>query len=321
MKLKKINQIENRRSFDLEIEDSHCFFANGILVHNSNGGVSIDKSGDIWAQSRSDIITIENDNAGFAFFVETKKEVFREIFSHIDFNGYDIITIFGEWCGGNIQKGVAINGLPKMFVIFDIKRSYETEEQGDNLYSTEEEISLYRSTDNNIYNIYDYETYTLEIDFNNPSESQNKLIELTNEVEKECPVGKAFGNEGIGEGIVWCYQDENGVKYRFKVKGEKHSSSKVKTLATVDTEKLNSIKEFVEYAVTENRLNQGLEKVFGINGQLDITKTGEFLKWVVSDVIKEELDTLADNGLVPKDVTSAISVKGRSWLLEKINMF
>ena len=41
-----------------------------------------------------------------------------------------------------------------------------------------------------------------------------------------------------------------------KVKGEKHSSSKVKKLASVDVEKLNSIKDFVDYAVTESRLEQ-----------------------------------------------------------------
>ena len=34
----------------------------------------------------------------------------------IKFNDY--CAIYGEWCGGNIQKGVAINGLNKMFVIF-----------------------------------------------------------------------------------------------------------------------------------------------------------------------------------------------------------
>jgi hypothetical protein len=31
------------------------------------------------------------------------------------------ITIYGEWCGGNIQKGVGITNLEKSFFIFGVK--------------------------------------------------------------------------------------------------------------------------------------------------------------------------------------------------------
>lgn len=213
MKLLKINQIEHQTSYDIEVEDTHCFFANGILVHNSNSSFNINQEGEYWAGSRTQIVTPLADNAGFASFVESKREAFKALAATIPFNGYDIITIFGEWCGGNIQKGVAINGLPKMFVIFDIKRSYFSEEDADgvamqspkgpNLYSTEEEIKTLCSPENLIFNIYDYANYEIEVDFDNPGLTQNKLIELTLEVEKECPVGKAFGNIGIGEGIVY----------------------------------------------------------------------------------------------------------------------
>jgi len=292
-------------------------FIGTVKLHGTNAGVTINKEGEIYAQSRSNIITIEKDNAGFAFFVESNKDVFRNFFSQLDFNGFDYITIFGEWCGSNIQKGVAINGLQKMFVIFDIKYSFETIEQGDNIYLSNSIIQQFRNIDSNIFNIYDFPTYEIDIDFNKPKETQNEIIRLTLLVEDECPVGKHFGNLGVGEGIVFSYLDEKGNKYRFKSKGLKHSSSKVKTLASVDTDKLNSIKDFVEYAVTENRLTQGIEKVFGINGELDIKLTGEFLRWVVSDVIKEELDTLINNNIEPKEVTSAISVKARTWLLNQ----
>jgi hypothetical protein len=212
MKLLKINQIEHQTSYDIEVEDTHCFFANGILVHNSNSSFSINQEGEYWAGSRTQIVTPLSDNAGFASFVESKREVFKSLAATIPFNGYDIITIFGEWCGGNIQKGVAINGLPKMFVIFDIKRSYFSDNidgvatqslKGPNLFSTEEEIKTLRSPENLIFNIYDYQTFEVEVDFDNPGLTQNKLIELTSEVEKECPVGKAFGNIGVGEGIVY----------------------------------------------------------------------------------------------------------------------
>ena len=297
-------------------------FTGTVKLHGTNAGVTLSKDGEMYAQSRSNIITVEKDNAGFAFFVESKKDVFKyKFFNQLDFKGYDYITIFGEWCGGNIQKGVAINGLSKRFVVFDIKYSYETDEQGNNTYTSNELIETIKSPEDNIFNIYDFPVYEVEVDFNNPAEVQNKIIELTLQVEDECPVGKHFGSIGVGEGIVFSYIDEDGSKSRFKSKGEKHSNSKVKVLASVDTDKLNSVKEFVEYAVTENRLNQGLEKVFGINGRLDITKMGEFINWVKGDVIKEELDTLTDNKLEPKDIISATSVKAKTWLLEKINKF
>jgi len=124
----------------------------------------------------------------------------------------------------------------------------------------------------------------------------------------------------IGEGIVYKTDTERGT-LRMKVKGEKHSSSKVKTLAPVNTEKLNSVKEFAEYSVTNSRLNQGIEKVFTTHNQeIDIKKIGEFLKWIANDIIKEEMDTLKDNGLEPKDVTSEISNVARKWFLDKWNL-
>jgi hypothetical protein len=75
----------------------------------------------------------------------------------------------------------------------------------------------------------------------------------------------------IGEGCVWVAQ-VNGHDFRFKVKGVKHSVSKIKTLAKVDTEKVNSIHEFVDYAVTENRFKQGIGIIFP-DGDIDIKKT------------------------------------------------
>jgi hypothetical protein len=166
-----------------------------------------------------------------------------------------------------------------------------------------------------IYNIDDFETYSLDIDFNMPELIQNKLGELTLAVEEECPVGKAFGFSGIGEGIVWSCELKGNI-HRFKVKGEQHSSSKVKKLASVDTEKITSIKEFVDYAVTESRFNQAIEKIFPNNEPVDVKKLGEVIKWVVNDIIKEETDTLVQNNLEPKDIGKYVSNKVREMFFK-----
>jgi hypothetical protein len=67
-----------------------------------------------------------------------------------------------------------------------------------------------------------------------PQLVQNTLSELTMAVEEECPVAKA-GFQVLVK-VVWSV-NVNGTIHRFKVKGELHSSSKVKTLASVDVEK------------------------------------------------------------------------------------
>ena len=298
-------------------------FTGTVKLHGTNAGIAQDSEREMWFQSRKNIITPEKDNAGFAFWANGNKDIWSSTFATLrDLYSLDdkVITIFGEWCGGNIQSGVAISGLEKMFVVFAVKVS-EDKVDGESYYLPNDNwFFIDNIPARQIYSINAYEKYSIDIDFNQPAMSQNKLIEITEEVEKECPVGKAFGrtedDNNVGEGVVWVAWHE-GNRYIFKVKGDKHSSSKVKKLAEVDTEKLASIYEFVEYAVTENRLNQAIEQVFTTNSESpDIKKTGDFLRWIVNDVMKEESDTLRDNGLEPKDVNRDISIKARKWYMD-----
>jgi len=291
-----------------------------IKIDGTNGGISMNKNGEIWAQSKDNILTLKNDNYNFAFTLESKKDVFKDLLNKIDFKGYDYITIFGEFAGKGIQAGMAVCQLPRIFVIYDIKRSYEDNSKGDNKYAPIDQIKLLRSPENDIYNIYDFPTFEVEIDFNEPQAALDKLTEITTQVGIKCPFGDAMGVEGRGEGIVYTFFTETGEKLRFKVKAEKSKISKTKELVAIDIDRMNSINEFIEYAVTENRLNQGLEKIYG-NGVLFIEKMGDFLRWLANDIIKEETDVLIGNNLEPKAVTGGISKKGRDWLLAKINNF
>ena len=297
-------------------------FKGTVKLHGTNAGVSFNNIGGLWAQSRENIITVEKDNAGFAFFVESNKEIFEQMsndIAHVYGLNLDnnTVTIYGEWCGGNIQKGVGICNLPKSFFIFGVKITPHTE--------TEEELKanpaywvnsdFLKNNDVKIYNIEDFKTYSIDIDFNMPQLVQNDLSELTIKVEEECPVAKEFGFEGIGEGIVWTAEFKDNV-YRFKVKGEKHSSSKVKTLANVNVEKLEGIQKFVDYAVTESRFKQALENVFPNQEPIDVKKMGEVIRWVVTDVIKEEMDTMVENQVEPKEVNKYISSKVREMFFK-----
>lgn len=299
-------------TFNPNAEQPVIDFKGTVKLHGTNAAVCYDSaSGELWAQSRTRIITPESDNAGFAFFVHTNEAKFREVFRQIEpWFPNSTITLFGEWCGGNIQKGVAISELEKMFVIFDMLCDGEWATNLD-----------YIPVDDmwGVYKITEFPTYQMKIDFAQPELAVNALADLTTIVENECPVGKFFNVSGVGEGIVWK-AEYKGKTYRFKVKGEKHSSSKVKKLAKVDPEKLASINEFVDYAVTENRLDQGIEQVFtGTNREPDIKLVGEFIKWVSNDVFKEELDTLKTSGLEPKDVVKSVNTKTLTWFKQKFS--
>lgn len=293
-------------------------FIGTVKLHGTNAGISYSKKDGIWCQSRSNIITPEKDNAGFAAFVENRKSTLREWFESIEESMAEenfAITLFGEWCGGNIQKNIAINGLDKMFITFAIR--YTDMDDPENHYYFP---SFFSDHDLNIYSAMEFPTYEINIDFNNPLESQAKIIEMVEKVEKECPVGKYFGVSGTGEGLVFANYENQKRQYIFKAKGQKHSTSKVKKLAEVDVEKLKTINEFVEYVITENRLNQGIEQVFTVNNiEPDIKHTGLYLKWVSGDVFKEELDTLTKNGLEHKDVGKPMTTKARLWFMVYLN--
>jgi hypothetical protein len=189
-------------------------FKGTVKLHGTNAAVCQNNDDGIWAQSRENIITVEKDNAGFAFFVESNKDMFGVLFSQVasknDIGPKDTISIYGEWAGGNIQKGVGITNIEKSFFIFGVKITPHTttEEEAKSKPAYWVDYSYLRSPENRIYNIDDYPTWEIDIDFNMPQLVQNKLSELTLAVEEECPVAKAFGFS------VWenntAYEDESG---------------------------------------------------------------------------------------------------------------
>lgn len=290
-------------------------FTGTVKLHGTNAGITYDPlTGTITARSKRTPLTIENDNYGFAFFVKSMEDKFREMFEALDKIYYkdfpeEPITVYGEWCGEGIQSKVAISQLEKMFVIFDLRIGED--------YWADSVDHIQTDPIWNVYRITEFPTFAMKIDFSSPENSVNTLIDLTKSVEEQCPVGKYFNVDGVGEGIVWKAHYKGNV-IRFKVKGEMHSSSKVKTLASVDPEKLSTIKDFVDYAVTENRLHQGYNEVYtSQNRELSKKYIGDFVNWVRNDVFKEELDTLHESGLVPKDVVGSINKKASTWIMKK----
>ena len=317
-------------------------FSGSTKLHGTHGTICYNPQGETWFQSRENIVTYEKDNAGFATWGEQNLSIIKEIYSIIISENnldHDAFYISGEWFGSSIQKGVAIAQLKeKKFGIFKmefVKFKTKTIMSAEGI---EEEIP-----DNDVFDIdpcnyhsrintllsnvvvidYIVPPVEIEIDFNNPSLMQNRLLEETLKVENECPVGKYFGiASGCGEGLVFsCTEDDYNLP-RWKTKGEKHSVSKVKTITELTAaeiaSKANAL-EFVEYACTENRLNQGIAKLGEMGLDVEMKNMGEFLRWLFSDIMKEEIEVLIKSKIAKKDVAPRISDKGRNWFINYID--
>lgn len=278
-------------------------FYGSVKLHGTNVGIGFTADGEMWAQSRSQILTTEADHMGFAAWVRDNAGIFSKLVSTV---------VFGEWCGGNIQKDVALSKLPKMFVPFAVVTNGR--------WWTPEEMKTF-FFHSGLRCIYDFPNWTKVIDFNRPEESQNELGELTQTVEAECPVGDALGVSGVGEGIVWWAEhrdDFNTQGLIFKVKGEKHSETRVKTLAPVDVEKIESIRVLVDTIVTPHRLEKRLQAMNEEGHETDIRNTGVFIKSVTTDVMKEEKDTIEASGLPLTEVMQRVVGVAKQWYMQAL---
>ena len=291
-------------------------FVGTVKSHGTNATICFDGD-DYWIQSRKNIITVEKDNAGFAFFVESNIEHFKAIASTVPNPNGDIIVLCGEWCGGNIQgnDGLALKELEKMFILYDVMLAKDNEVKTFLNHDELSKVEIFG--DCNIYHIDGFEQWTMEIDFNKPLYYVPKLVELTEAVEEQCPIGRTFQVKGIGEGIVWKYDDGDG-RLMFKTKGSKHSDSKVKKIqVSVTPEVLESIDKFVDYAVNINRLNQAYTEVLE-GKEPEMKYTGGMIKWMMGDICREEIDTLKTNDLEPKQIQKAVAYKVKTWFSNRV---
>ena len=310
--------VHYRNQNDIPTELPVLKFHGTTKIHGSNGAVCVTNENVVYAQSRSNVITIDKDNAGFAQFVEMNKSTFIEIRNNLMLMLMpEKIVFYGEWCGKGIQKNVAVSQLDRMFVIFGIKCVYVNEEEEFTQWISNEKYKP-SSHDHMIFNIEDFDTWNVDIDFSQPELVQNHLIDLTNMVEKCCPVGKHFGIESIGEGIVWNVVNKpdwlRSSDLRFKVKGEKHQISKVRTLAAIDVEKITQMKELVSTLATENRMEQGISVLTEQGHDMNDRKnTVLLIKWVKDDVLKEESDTMLASELDVPTVLKNIGTRTGQW--------
>lgn len=280
-----------------------------VKLHGTNSAI-VFSNGSFYCQSRERIIQPGNDNAGFASFVHSCKDL-----DILKSNFGDNVVVYGEWAGKGIQKGVAIAQLEKAMFIFAAQKISENGEKEEWIDIKDWKLPC------NFYNILDYDTFDIEINFENPEYDINKINEWVLEVENNCPVGRSFGIDGVGEGIVFKPIDSNynNSRYWFKAKGDKHSNSKVKKLATIDIAKFESTQSFVNFALEEGRMEQGFNWLKENGKEQSEKSTGDFIRWIFNDVQKECLEEAKESGIEEKDLGKILSTPAKRWFFNRIN--
>lgn len=305
--------------YDGSIPKPKLNYRGTVKLHGTNAGISFQPDGTICAQSRNRNISVGNDNNGFAIFVFDQvgagafKDLISSIRKDIPEHNDATIVIYGEWCGQSIQSGVAISKLDKSFFIFGI-RVYRTEEDSCWLDMTRLS-SLPKIPDKRIYNILDFPFYNIEIDFEAPGKIKEQLETLTNQIDKECPVGKAFGLTGPGEGLVWTCGDDkyNSSEFWFKTKGAAHKATTTKEVVPIDIEKANSLNEFAVATISKMRCEQAIAYLKEMKHPLTKQSTPHFLKWMNADILKEEAEMMAASSITAEDVGKAVGTHARVW--------
>lgn len=307
-------------------------FTGTVKLHGTNAAIGYQRDIGYWYQSRNRVLTRNNDNAGVFECMYPLSETFFSdhcpTLQQYSEQGSTVI-IYGEWCGSNIQgaANVAITGLKKIFVIFKVKIINQVEATQRNKTNVEER---YKTSPNgywldpeewkdikwheqSIYNIFDFPTYEIDINFNNPESSQDILTQMTDTVERQCPVGAYFNRSGCGEGIVWTEWKETHGTLLFKVKGRQHRIINSKTLVPIRPVVCTSAQDFIEYSCTINRMEQAYNCIYEELRSIEKKDFNRFVRWLTEDIIKEEKDTMDIAHVDAKNLTHLITNKTQKW--------
>lgn len=310
-----------------------------VKLHGTNAAVQILPDGTVLAQSRTGLITPENDNAGFARWVKANEAEWKKTAAvptlwddkpthHLH------MIFFGEWIGPGIQKGVAVSEIPKKcFAVFAMRifgkngedALFEARPERIALYLGKSGIEFAHSEEANLPDVYVLPWYdqSVDIDWRKSDEELTQAIAPINEwvaaIETNDPwVEATFGIKGTGEGLVF-YPTSDAHKNSFemfqnlcfKAKGEKHKNIKTAAPAQVNPETAASVDAFVELVLTPARLEQGATAV----GGFDLKLTGKFVNWITGDIQKECQDEMAASGLDWKQLQKPLTDKARTWYI------
>lgn len=304
-------------------EFKNILFSRTVKLHGTNAAIVLDvENNSIHAQSRNRLLSIGDDNAGFAQYVSDNSDDFINMIQAYNHNHVDTnhppshIAVYGEWCGESIQRGVALNQLPKMFVVFEVRVIFNgnfdtsTTEYNDIIVK-----DAFWKPEIKLFNVHGFGSDVVNLDFTDAYQLQQQLLAEAQEVELECPAAKYFDVSGTGEGYV--YTSLCGT-YKFKVKGEKHSVSGTKVLSQEDVAKQNKVSDFVSEVLLPARLEQGIEYLKEMQYPLEMQSLSHYIKWVITDVNTEEQDSIQEREINVKTLNAQLAKVARQYFQNNI---
>ena len=296
---------------DLVDNKTDIYYRAKVKLHGTNAAVRIESNGNIVAQSRTSDLVDGNDNAGFAQWVKIHSKFWANLV-----NTTYQTTIFGEWVGPGIQKGVAVSKIPtKSFVVFAAIINGKSEE-----FITDPEILKEKVKDIPGVYVLPWTKEEVKINWTMSSEDLqpvlNKINGWVSEIETcDWWVKEVFGIEGVGEGLVFYPKNtdyKNFGNLCFKAKGEKHNTVANTKPAQADPTIASNIDAFADMVLTEARLLQGAQATTLDYSLKDI---GKFIKWIQDDLMKEIQAEFEASKLDFKAVAKSCSNKARIWFL------
>lgn len=303
-------------------------FLGTIKLHGANCSIIFNNGNydNVVLQSRNTVLGAGKDNKGTVKFLTSKPlgDLAREV-SRLH-GPWNEMMIAGEMCGRGVNKGVAISLMEPFFVVFNIRI--------DGLWVDMRDFATVHLPDERIWNIMNWETWNLDVDFQDSTSVQtfqDKMDQLVEEIDNRCPFAFSFNDKqgrpftGKGEGVVWTLLPPTRGQIRkelinFKTKGETFDTVvRIASLppAKGDQTATERAKRFVTYALTNRRMEQGIEWLVEVGGKdekyIGKHQMKEWADWVLEDMIREEGYMMHEMGADEIFVRKAAFTNAKEW--------
>ena len=297
--IKKITP-PNKKRYDLTVRGSQCFFANHILVHNSSAHL-LWKDGQIipfsgGAKHESFLAIFNGTNAPT---LDSIKEQFVS-----EFGPEMRVCLYGEVYGGSMQAMSHTYGKELKVIFFEVQ-------VGDSWLSVPKAENVIKKFG---LEFVDYELVEATVE----ALDKERDKDSTQAIRNGC--GPGHKREGIVVRPPFESTLNNGSRLIVKHKRDDFQPERKNTPKVGDPEKLKVYEEAEAAAdefVTDGRLEHVLDKVFPGDAEMTIQKTGEVVKAMIEDVLREAEGEVVDS----KDLRSAIGKKTVQMFKKKLKAF
>ena len=278
-------------------------------LHGTNAGITLTSGGALLPQSRRRALSIESDNYDFASFVLQNEDTLISELTHLVPDITANTTIYGEWVGPGIQRGVSISQIDRRrFIPFAVKSEFDR-------------VMPVKAYEGELLKTIPAFNASQEVIFNPATEwglvEALEVIEAsTKAYEEECPVAAFYEQKGMGEGLVWW---STCGRFIFKSKGEKHRQVRKPLPTPKDPAEQAKALAFAEMVVTPARMEGAYEWLKEMGHALDRTSTGKIIPFVLDDVRAECIEEFKEADVPWKAAAGHMAALTRNYFFAWID--